>query len=326
VKGAAVERVLVTGASGAGTIEVIRQLLRDGWFVIGADAVEWSAGLALAHDRYVIPWGIDPAWPDALRAMIQRSNPRFVVPLVDEEIGPAHAVCAEFPGVQVVAPRPEFCALALDKWEMARALDRHGLPTAPSWLASDAENAVYPAIVKPRTGRGSRGLAFLDGPSDLATYLAAAKDPADRYVVQRRIDGREFTTSAVVALDGPLLAVVPKEATVKKGITQVGITREIPAIDQVIRQMHDTFDPRGPFNVQQIVGSDGVPYVIEVNPRYSTTVALTLASGVDEVGLVLRHALGERVEIPRFTPDLMMIRHTGQVFLPEAEYRPVGVP
>jgi carbamoyl-phosphate synthase large subunit len=119
---------------------------------------------------------------------------------------------------------------------------------------------------------------------------------------------------------------VPKEATVKKGITQVGVTREMPAIDGIVRQLHAALDPRGPFNVQQILGDDGVPYIIEVNPRYSTTVALTLASGVDEVQLVLRHALGQQVEVPAFTPDLMMIRHTGQVFLPEAAYHPARVP
>ncbi|MBA2320077.1 MAG: ATP-grasp domain-containing protein [Deltaproteobacteria bacterium] len=318
--------MLLTGAGGAGTIEIIRTLKRDGWVVIGADAVEWSAGLALADERFLIPWAVHPTFPAALREMIRQSKPRFVVPLVDEEIPIAHAVCAEFPGVQVVAPTPAFCTLALDKWAMAESLARHGLPTAPSWLASEAADAVYPAIVKPRTGRGSRGLAFLDGPDDLARYLAAATDPADRYIVQRRIDGREFTSSAVVALEGPLLAVVPKEATVKKGITQVGVTREMPAIDAVLRRMHKVLDPRGPFNVQQIVGDDGVPYVIEVNPRYSTTVALTLASGVDEVGLVMRHALGLPVEVPAFQRDLMMIRHTGQVFLPESAYAPVRVP
>ena len=93
--------------------------------------------------------------------------------------------------------------------------------------------ATYPAIVKPRQGRGSRGLAFLDGAADLRAYLGAAAKDADQYIVQERLLGPEFTTSVVVGLDGKLLAIVPKEAADKRGITQVGITRNVPAIDVV---------------------------------------------------------------------------------------------
>jgi carbamoyl-phosphate synthase large subunit len=208
---------------------------------------------------------------------------------------------------------------------MAQALDQHGLSVARTWLASDADTATYPAIVKPRKGRGSRGLAFLEGPHELTSYLAAATQPADQYIVQERLRGPEFTTSVVVALDGTLLAIVPKEAADKRGITQVGITRNIPAIDELCRQITTALAPRGPYNVQLIVTSDGVPRVIEINPRYSTTMALTLAAGVNEVDAVLRHARGEDPGALTFTPDLMMLRYTAQIYVKESEWHPVDL-
>jgi carbamoyl-phosphate synthase large subunit len=70
---------------------------------------------------------------------------------------------------------------------------------------------------------------------------------------------------------------------------------------------------------------DGTPRVIEINPRYSTTMALTLASGVNEVDAVLRHHRGEDPGQLTFTPDLMMLRYTGQIFVKESEWRPIDL-
>ena len=81
----------------------------------------------------------------------------------------------------------------------------------------------------------------------------------------------------------------------------------------------------GPFNVQLMLTPSGVPRVFEINPRYSTTVALTLGAGLDEVDLVMRHALGDRVDVPAWRPDTMMVRYTAQAFVHESEFRPTDL-
>jgi predicted ATP-grasp superfamily ATP-dependent carboligase len=65
--------------------------------------------------------------------------------------------------------------------------------------------------------------------------------------------------------------------------------------------------------------------VIEINPRYSTTMALTLASGVNEVDAVLRHARGEDPGPLTFEPDLMMLRYTAQVYVKEHDWAPIDL-
>ncbi|MBL0218872.1 MAG: ATP-grasp domain-containing protein [Myxococcales bacterium] len=320
-------KVFFTGGGGAGTIEAVRALKAlGGYEVVTADATAASAGFAFADRSYVIPFGADPKFDDALREILRREQPDFIVPLVDEELPKVHRlVAAEWPKLRVIAPTLAFCELVLDKWTMAQAMVAHDLGVARTFLASDAAGASYPAIVKPRHGRGSRGLAFLDGPDDLTRYLAAAAQPADYYIVQDRLFGPEYTTSVVVALDGTLLSIIPKEAVDKRGITQVGVTRAVPAIDELCRAIAKALDPRGPFNVQLIFGEDGVPRVIEINPRYSTTMALTLAAGVNEVDAVLRHARGEDPGRLTFEPDLMMIRYTAQVYVKEADWQPIDL-
>lgn len=316
-------KVFLTGGGGSGTIPVIEALKGLGYEVSTADASLHSAGLGIANRGYVIPFGIDPAFEGAMREILKSERPDFVVPLVDEEIPVVHRlVDREFPGVRVVAPRLSFCEAMLDKWVMYEQLSAAKISVARSWLATNATDAVYPAVVKPRVGRGSRGLAYLGGPADLAKYFAGASKDADQYVVQERAFGTEFTTSAVVALDNTLLAVVPKEVVSKKGITQVGTTRRSASIDGLCRSIKEKLEPGGPFNVQLVLGSDDKPIIFEINPRYSTTVALTLAAGVNEVDEVIRRALGKEPISLAFEPDLMMIRYLTQFYVKESEWSP----
>jgi carbamoyl-phosphate synthase large subunit len=319
-------KIVLTGGGGAGTIEAVKALKAEGYAVVTADATPSSAGLSFADRAYVVPFGADDQFIPALRELIRREHPDYIVPLVDEEIPKVHAfVRAEAPSIKVVAPSPAFCDLVLDKWTMARALDERGLSVAPTWLASDAGDATYPAIVKPRQGRGSRGLAFLDSPGDLARYLEAAPKSADQFIVQPRLTGPEFTTSVVVGLDNTLLSIVPKEAVDKRGITQIGVTRVVPEIDQLCRDLTRELMPHGPFNVQLILGADRVPRVIEINPRYSTTIALTIAAGVNEIDAVLRHDRGLSPGQLTFEPDLMMLRYTAQIYVNERDWNPVDL-
>jgi carbamoyl-phosphate synthase large subunit len=318
-------RVFLTGAGGAGTIEVIRSLKATGrYYVITGDASASAGGYAFADRSYVMPWVVDPRYEAVVREILLEERPDFVIPLIDEEIGLVHRiVSADFPSVRVVAPRPEFCESMLDKFSMAEKMSAVGLSVARTWLACDATSVEFPAIVKPRTGRGSRGFAVIETRQALDSYLAGTDQPPERFIVQEKLEGREFTTSAVVALGGPLLAVVPKEATIKKGITQVGVTRRVPAIERLVRDIQDQLHADGPFNVQLMLGADGVPKVFEVNPRYSTTVALTVGAGLDEVDVVLRHALGEPAGSLEWRPDVMMVRYTAQAFLNEADFSPI---
>lgn len=315
-------RIFLTGAGGAGTIEVIRSLRATGrYFVITGDASPYAAGYALADRSYVMPWASDDRYEAAMRSILADERPDFVVPLIDEEIPLVHRLVArEFPDARVVAPRLEFCEDTLDKWRMAVCMREHGLSVAETWLATDTAGARFPAIVKPRVGRGSRGFAVVETRDRLAEYLDRTGEAPDRFIVQEKLEGREFTTSAVVALGGPLLAVVPKEAAVKKGITQLGITRRVPAIDTLIAGIQDHLHADGPFNVQLMLGSDGVPRVFEINPRYSTTVALTLGAGLDEVDVVVRKAMGEDVGPLSWRADVMMVRYTSQMFVPVADW------
>lgn len=315
--------ILVTGAGGAGTLEIIRTLRETGRYrVIAVDASPYSFGFELADAAHLVPFATDPAFDEVMAGIVASERPGYLVPLVDEEILPVHRI-ARATGAKVVAPAPAFCETVMDKWTAYDAFREADIPVPRTWLADTDPRAVeYPAVVKPRVGRGSRGLAYLEGPDDLVAYLAASAGTPEDYVVQRRVAGTEYTASVVVALDGTVLGVVPKQVLVKRGITLAGVTRRLPQADRLGRAIQAGLAADGPFNVQFILDEEGLPRVVEVNPRYSTTVALTIAAGVHEVDLVVRHDLGDESATPAdFEVDLMMVRHWEHRYVAESEFR-----
>lgn len=312
--------VLLTGVGGAAGIGAVRSLNRTtDHEIVGVDMDPEAAGLFLADAAAQVPPATDDDWPDAMARVARRHAVDVVVPTVDEELPRLPELRSALPEVGIVAPREAVIEVALDKYRTSRVLQATGHAVPRTWLgtaAAEIPDDAYPLIGKPRAGRGSRGVERLDTPADLDVFQTAADDPA-AVVVQERIDGTEYTTSVVTTGDDRLLGTVPKEAIEKQGSTVRGVTREEPAVVESCCDIHDTLEPAGPINVQQIV-DDGTAYTIEINPRFSSTACLTVAAGVDELDLLVRDAAGEAVESTgEFEPGTHLIRYPDHVIVPQ---------
>ena len=314
--------VLVTGGGGAAVPGLIRGLQAQGYRVIAVDANPHAAGLYLADAARVVPEGRSEAFLPALRRICRQEHVNVVLPLVDEEL--VDATEMEGDGVTVILPCRAFVELCLDKWRLMTALQECGVPVPLTQLASEDRTSLqFPVVAKPRTGRGSRGMAVLQDPAALTSHLDQVGVPAEGMLIQSYVEGPEYTVSVVAWRDGATQAVVPKRVLLKRGITQLAVTEQVPVIDGVCRTIQAHLRADGPFNVQlRIDDETGLPMVFEINPRFSTTVSLTIAAGVDEPGMLVRQALGEaRLAGSSWTPGVVLVRQTTDVFLDEAWFR-----
>ena len=172
-------------------------------------------------------------------------------------------------------------------------------------------------MVKPRAGRGSRDVRLLDRRAAVVEALRA--DPS--LIAQTRLGGREFTADALVARDGELLTVVPRwRVETKAGISVKGTTFDSPAVTDVVAGALAAVGLTGPANVQGFVADDGRATVVEINPRFSGGLPLTLAAGAD----VVEHlpapgsgSPGRQLQHLWFTPGVSMRRYFAEVFTAE---------
>jgi exosortase/archaeosortase family protein len=318
--------VAVTGAGGPAGVAVIRALQAAGDRVLALDANPDAVGLRLAGRAAVLPRADQQGYAAALLAAIDEHRPTALICTVAEEyaaLTPLAGQLAEL-GTQTWLPDPVTVDVCLDKRRFAAVLTSAGVPhplTVSS--AADARMITGPWVVKPARGRGSRDVVFVDDPNDLDHAFAAVPDA----IAQTRLSGLEFTADALVDRDGTLLTCVPRwRDETRGGISVRGTTFDSAAVTAAVAATLAAVGHSGPANVQGFVAdpdavtadpdADVAVSIVEVNPRFSGGLPLTLAAGADVVGTYLTGIVEPGLELPRMTyrPGVRMVRHFAEVY------------
>lgn len=305
----------MTGGGGAGTIAATKILKKTGKYrIILGDMDKWAAGLRFADKAYILPAGKDKRFLDVVQNIIREEQVDVFIPLVDEEILKSYKLKKNFPNLIILLPEYNFAKIALDKWILIKKLEKYNILCPKTYLVNeDCIKLKYPFIVKPRVGRGSRNVMEIKTKNQLNAYKILSGLHEDKILIQEKIKGKEFTVSVVVNGNGDILAIVPKEVIYKRGITMVGITRANKDIEGLCMKIQKKLKANGPFNVQLILKKDGIPVTFEINPRFSTTIALTMAAGINEIDILITcHKSSGRL-LP-FKKNLVMSRFYNQIY------------
>jgi len=177
---------------------------------------------------------------------------------------------------QLLGPSPDAIALCGDKLATCRWLLRHGIPTPPTTLL--AENAIVNAsgsyVLKPRFGAGCQDTTIIR--SAEPNSRGASNRP---FIIQPWIAGRAASIACLVS-DRDVIPLLPGEQQIAIVDNQVEYRGgRIPLIPesaqraerlgmQVVRSIPGLF---GYIGVDLVLGDDGRDWVIEVNPRLTTS-------------------------------------------------------
>lgn len=308
--------IFMTGGGGAGTIAATAFLKKTGKYrVILGDMDKWAAGLKFADKAYILPAGKDEQFINVVKKIIAQEDVDVFVPLVDAEILKCYQLKTYFPKLIILLPEYYFAKTVLDKWLLIGKLKDCHLPCPETHLFSHGcEGVDYPLIFKPRMSCGSRNVMEINSHEqrDACKILSGLSE--GEILLQEKIKGKEFTVSVVVNKKGEVLAVVPKEVIYKRGITITAITRRNIDIQNLCKQIQKELKANGPFNVQLILRDDGIPIIFEINPRYSTTIALTMAAGINEIDVLVEDRAYSGEMLP-FKENLIMSRYFDQLYM-----------
>ena len=308
--------VLVTGSGGPAGIAVIRRLLVLGHRVVAADADGRAAGGALAQVCVTVPRADHPRFVDALLGAAVAYGVDALISSVAEELPFLTEGAERFASAGVATWLPDLAAVDLccDKAAFAHRMADAGVPHPPTATRpSEVATVPGPWIVKPRSGRGSRGVQMLD--NQPAVLAALARDP--ELITQTCLTGREFTADALVDRDGTLLTVVPRwREETKAGISVKGTTFESTTVTGLVSNALAAVRLTGPANVQGFVAADGTATVMEINPRFSGGLPLTLAAGADVVGTYLAGIRDPGARLPQlyFAAGVRMSRYFSETY------------
>jgi carbamoyl-phosphate synthase large subunit len=283
---------------------------------IAADPNPLAPARYAAHHRRSVPRFDDPGYVPALQELCEEFAVGAVVPLTDldlEILGHARTA-GQLPAF---VPDGAIARATFDKYETHLLLQRLGLPTPPTVLPGVTPES-YPVMIKPRWGSGARSI-FLAADEREAEFLAAyIREPA---MVQRAMQGPEFSMDCMSDLDGRCLNVIPRTMIESRGGESIKgtVIADQELIDLGLRVV-EALGCRGPCTVQAFRDPEIGLGITDVNTRFGGACPAHLYAalpGRTYPELIVRLARGEEVEphVGEFTPGVTFTRYYWQLEL-----------
>ncbi len=301
----------VTGAGGPAGISVVRALLDAGHRVLALDADPHAGGFKVhGADWAVVPRFDDPQYGQAMIDQITSHSLQALICTVAEEYRALATIAAQLTALGCKTWLPDLDAVdrCIDKARFARVMENHDIAHPPtSARLRGLRRVPGPWIVKPRRGRGSRGVMASNSLREVRSLMRNNPD----LVVQSRLEGDEFTADVLIDRNGQMMTCVPRwRLATRGGISVHGLTFDSPEVTRTCAEVIAAIGLTGAANIQGMVDDQGEVSVIEVNARFSGGLPLTLAAGADVVGAFLQAILEpeRRIAPLYFSPGVRMTR------------------
>ena len=200
-----------------------------------------------------------------------------------------------------------------DKFLMKERFELGGIPHARGRLISrveEADDLVYPVIVKPRDNSGSRGVKLCRNQEELRISIAEALDNSrlDSVLVEEYIEGPEYSIEGL-HYDGKseVIQFTEKKTTefpynVELGHKQPALLtdEQKDAIREIVAKIGSALCFENcPSHTELKINDMGI-FVIETSPRlggdYITSTLVPLSTGINMEDQLLNTALGDSVD------------------------------
>lgn len=298
--------ILLTGAGGDIGIALAR-ILRETWPatpLIGADCDPEAVGAWFVDRFHVLPRADSPDYVVALRDLLARESIGAVIPLAEAELARLLAddlIGPRLGDAALVTANREALATGLDKLVTARALAAAGIAVPETGIVGEDEPGDFDLVLKPRSGRGSKGLRTL-AREEFDSLRGACKGQ----LWQRRLaDEREEYTCGIARFAGVPARSLSFRRTLQGGLTGKGEVVHDPRLSRLCAEVAAALELDGAINVQLRIDA-GTPMIFEVNPRLSSTLGFRHRLGFRDAVWAIEDRLG--LPVGRYLPPAAGVR------------------
>ncbi len=297
------KRILTEASGSLVTNWLIRAIKESGNYAVASDITKHSVGQFLADDFALVPpCGAADLWQKLEQVLVEK-HIDLVIPSLDETL----VLWAEHKdelekeyGVKVIISNAETIRTFADKYRTFLFFSAHGIPTPRTSLAKE-----FP-LIKPRQGRGGRGVRVTNDPNVDMTEM----------ISQELLIGQEYTVDCLVDGEGKPVYIIPrKRLNVKEGKSVNGEVVDDPEITRWVEQICASIRFLGPVNMQCFKTEDGVKFT-EINPRIAGGMALGLAASENWITLLVDYILPRKTVVPKpIRYGLRMYRYYEEIFV-----------
>jgi predicted ATP-grasp superfamily ATP-dependent carboligase len=205
----------------------------------------------------------------------------------------------------------EYDAIKLlqDKAETIKIAHQCGVPHPRTWFPEETDlqeilaHLRTPFLIRARISSGSRGIAFVREGQDFLEQYESVKRDFGEPMIQEYVQKKSYCTACVL-LDQNSDEVASfayervKEYPLSGGPTVVGISCKNDEVIRYAISLLKRIGWRGVAEVEFIIDQQGIPKLLEVNPRFWMPLNLAIQSGVDFPYLLYQLAMKNPVRKP----------------------------
>jgi len=308
-------KVLIAGIGGGSLgLEIFKCLrLAGGYEIIGCDISEKALGLyEYGFKKTILLSKSDNCtYARNLLKLCLTENIKFVIPgaeKVNSILNQERTIFQEA-NVYLLINSKEVIDLCSNKLKTLEFLRQQGISVPETLLVRTQKDCngltKFPYIVKPSEGAGASNLVFLaENKKEIIFFVEYLRQRGYKAVVQQYIDSKEEYTVGVLSLpNGIVVGSIAlrrflesklsissqyNDRVISSGWSQ-GEIQNFSKIRKQAECIARTIKNCGAVNIQGRVGSDGIFYPFEINPRHSGTSYLRALAGFNEPHYLLRY-------------------------------------
>jgi len=319
--------VMITGAGAPGAPGIIKSLRLNkerNIRIIGVDAdISTSIGVGMVDKTYQIPKAKASNFISEVLKIAIAEKVDVIIPLVTMElfVFSKNKDLFEQEGIKVQVSEFEQLNIANNKYHLMDFCKNNEIPYPEFYIVKSIDEFVekakllgYPnekICFKPPLSNGLRGFRIINDSNDkmdslindkpnnvyigFDEFLQIAKD-SDYFpdlLLMEFLPGEEYSVDVFVDKGRYLSAIPRSRDKIKMGISFVGKTVKDDEIIKYSKQIVEKLELNGNIGLQFKRDKNGVPKIIESNPRVQGTIVLCTASGYNMVYNSVKAAIGE---------------------------------
>lgn len=317
--------VLVTGAGApgiAGTIYALQENPERKTFrIISTDINEDAVGKYLTDAFYQVPPPEEDDYIRSLERIVRDEDVDVIIPQTTKEIFilAEHVDYFRSLGTEVVVSSAISIKTANDKYRLLERAKQINIP-CPRYYLTDSETTLreavdllgYPrkkVVVKPRISHGMRGLRILSEESWNVDQLLNSKPEGleidmdslvqissrgkwPELIVTEYLPGEEYT---IDVFRGRTTVVIPrKRCSIRSGISFDAEVELRKDLIEYSTELAAALNLKYCFGFQFKMSQDGIPKLLECNPRVQGTMVASVMAGFN----LIYHAVMEALGVP----------------------------
>jgi carbamoyl-phosphate synthase large subunit len=298
------KKILITSIGCAPASSICRSLNKD-YYIVGIDIQEKCVGNFICNKFISIPiFNTEKYW-EKINDIIKTENISSIfvtTPLEGLEWSLRKENFKNLFNCEVYLNDPEFINITNCKKNMYKFCLENNIKVP--LLKNIYER---PIIIKPINGCGSFGIQILKQKEDIGLPFNEVDN-----IIQEYINGDEYTVDVLSDLNSNIISIVPKKRLlIKNGQSFKSIIIKNNEIINFVKDVCIKLKNKSAINVQVIQEKEtNNIYLIEVNPRFSTTISLTIESGIH----IPKMLIEKDYNIYDFKENLLMIRDYKEYF------------